>query len=56
MTYKGLLRYLLEKHPNMRKCQLPFEGCNTVLYMLPQDYSVDLKSDQLCTECEQVME
>jgi len=40
-TYRGLVRYILEQHPNMRTARLPFDGCNVVLYMKPEDYTAE---------------
>ena len=38
MTYRGLIRYLAEMHPNIRQTTLPFDGCNTVLWMGHEDF------------------
>lgn len=37
--YAHLVTWLRELHPRTRTAELPFEGRNTCIYMLPEDYS-----------------
>ena len=47
-TYRGLVRYIIEQHPNVQQARLPFQGCNVVLYMRAEDYTAE---PLLCAEC-----